>query len=125
MPTAAPENAIYELELIPVPALPSTSVELQDTMQNLLVSLPVETHSELTDATRTGESVTQPAEGATTSVEAVTVCELSNTILCPINLTDISVDLVDGRMVLPSSQVPLEPKAIVQTDQPIYTAMSH
>ena len=86
-------------------------------MQNLLVSLPVETQTKLMDATTTEENVTLPVEGDTTSGEVAIVCELPKTILCSINLTDISVDLVDGRLVLPLSQVPLEPKVIVEIDQ--------
>ena len=86
-------------------------------MQNLLVSLPVETQTKLMDATTTEENVTLPVEGDTTSGEVAIVCELPKTILCSINLTDISVDLVDGRLVLPPSQVPLEPKVIVEINQ--------
>ena len=115
MPIEMPESATDELGLIPVPALPSISVELPDATQNLLVSLPVETNTKLADATLTLGNETQPAECDRPVAEAAAVSELPNTIPCTINLTDISVKLVDGRMVLPS--VPLEPKVIVEPDQ--------
>ena len=119
MPTdqAAQEDITDELGLIPVPALPSSSVELLDTMQNLLVSLPVETHMEFMDTTTTEGHETLSEECDTTSVQATIQCELPKTILCSINLTDISANLVDGVLVIPSSQVPLEPKVIVETKQ--------
>ena len=99
--------------ITPEQALPSTSVKLPDAMQNLLVSLPLESDSELMDATQNVQGVTQPTDNSTLMSEAATVSELLNTIPCSINLTDISVKLVDGKMVLPSNQVPLEPQVIV------------
>ena len=106
-----------DLGLIQVPALPSTNVELPDATQNLLMSLPVETYKEFMDATMTEEHETLAEECETTRGQAVTQCELPKTILCSINLTDISASLVDGVLVVPSSQVPLEPKVIVETKQ--------
>ena len=52
-------SVIDELGLVTVPPLPSTSNELPDATQNLLVSLPVD--EELTDATATLQTETEPA----------------------------------------------------------------
>ena len=50
-----------------------------------------------------------------TEAEPSTVqLEQRQTIPCSISLNDISVQLVDGRMVLPSSRVPLEPTVVLE-----------
>ena len=119
LPTDMVESAQDELGLIPVPALPSTSAELPDAMQNLLVSLPVEpsTSTELTDATPTLLTETQLDVRDRPAVDTDPVSELPTTVHCSINLTDISVKLVDGRMVLPTAKVPLEPQVIIEPAQ--------
>ena len=89
-----------------MPPLPSTSNELPDATQNLLVSLPVD--EELTDATATLQTETKPAN--TTGL----VRERPITVQCSINLTDISAQLVDSKLILPPSKIPLEPKVIVE-----------
>ena len=99
-------SVIDELGLVAVPPLPSTSNELPDATQNLLVSLPVD--EELTDATATLQIETKPA--STTGL----VSETPITVQCSINLTDISAQLVDGKLILPPSKIPLEPKVIVE-----------
>ena len=75
-------SVIDELGLVAVPPLPSTSNELPDATQNLLVSLPVD--EELMDATATLQIETEPA--STTGL----VSETPITVQCSINLTDIS-----------------------------------
>ena len=99
-------SVIDELGLVTVPPLPSTSNELPDATQNLLVSLPVD--EELTDATATLQTETKP-----TSVIGL-VSEIPITVQCSINLTDISGQLVDGKLILPPSKIPLEPQVIVE-----------
>ena len=99
-------SVIDELGLVTVPPLPSTSNELPDATQNLLVSLPVD--EELTDATAALQTETEPA-----SVIGL-VSEIPITVQCPINLTDISGQLVDGKLILPPSKIPLEPQVIVE-----------
>ena len=99
-------SVIDELGLVTVPPLPSTSNELPDTTQNLLVSLPVD--EELTDATATLQTETEPA--STTGL----VSERPITVQCSINLTDILAQLVDGKLILPPSKIPLEPQVIVE-----------
>ena len=112
VPTEMIESVADELRLIPVPAMPVTSDELLDITQNMLVSLPVEpsTSTKLTDTTSTlvneplTAKVDRPAEDITLVSE-------------PTTTTDISVKLVDGRMILPTPTVPIEPQVIVQLDQ--------
>ena len=99
-------SAIDELGLVTVPPLPSTSNELLDATQNLLVSLPID--KELTDATETPQTEIEPI--STTGQ----VSERTITIQCSINLTDISGQLVDGKLILPPSKIPLEPQVIVE-----------
>ena len=94
-------SVIDELGLVTVPPLPSTTNELLDATQNLLVSLPVD--KELTDATAALQTETEPA-----SVIGL-VSEIPITVQCSINLTDISGQLVDGKLILPPSKIPLEP----------------
>ena len=89
-----------------MPPLPSTSNDLPDTTQNLLVSLPVD--EELMDATAALQTETEPA-----SVIGL-VSEIPITVQCSINLTDISGQLVDGKLILPPSKIPLEPQVIVE-----------
>ena len=86
-------SVIDELGLVTVPPIPSTSNELSDTTQNLLVLLPVD--KELTDATATLQTETEPA--STTGL----VSERPITVQCSINLTDISAQLVGGKLILP------------------------
>ena len=71
-----------KLGLVSLLPLPSTSYELLHATQNLLVSLPVD--EELTDATSTLQTETEPA--STTGL----VSERPITVHCSINLTDIS-----------------------------------
>ena len=99
-------SVIDKLGLVTVPPLPSTSNELPDTTQNQLVSLPVD--EELMDATAALQTETEPA-----SVIGL-VSEIPITVQCSINLTDISGQLVDGKLILPPSKVPLEPQVIVE-----------
>ena len=99
-------SVIDELGLVTVPPLPSTSNELLDATQNLLVSLPID--EELTDATAALQTETKPA-----SVIGL-VTEIPITVQCSINLTDISGQLVDGKLILPPSKTPLEPQVIVE-----------
>ena len=112
LPTDAIEGDTNELGLVSVPALPSTRAELPDTTQNLLVSLPIETSigAELTDTTPILPIESQLDMRETTAMDTDRVSELPITVCCSINLTDISVKLVDGRMVLPTPKIPLEPK---------------
>ena len=84
-------SVIDELGLVAVPPLPSTSNELPDATQNLLVSLPVD--EEFTDTTATLQIETEPA--STTSL----VSETPITVQCSIYLTDISAQLVDGKLI--------------------------
>ena len=88
-----------------MPPLPSTSNELPDATQNLLVPLPID--EELTDATAALQTETEPASTASL------VSEKPITVHCSINLTDISGQLVDGKLILPPSKIPLEPQVIV------------
>ena len=99
-------SVIDELGLVTVPPLPSTSYELPDATQNLLVSLPVD--EELTDATAAPQTETEPA-----SITGL-VSERPITAQCSINLRDISGQLVDGKLILPPSKIPLEPQVIVE-----------
>ena len=99
-------SAIDELGLVTVPPLPITSNELPDATQNLLVSLPID--KELTDTTETQQTEIKPS--STTRQ----VSERTITIQCSINLTDISGQLVDGKLILPPSKIPLEPQVIVE-----------
>ena len=85
-----------------MPPLPSTSNELPDATQNLLVPLPID--EELTDATAALKAETEPA--STTSL----VSERPITVQCSINLTDISGQQVDGKLILHPSKIPLEPQ---------------
>ena len=99
-------SVIDELGLVTVPPLPSTSNELPDATQNLLVSLPVD--KELMDATAALQTETEP----TSAIGLVS--EIPSTVQCSINLTDISGQLVDGKLILPPSKIPLEPQVIVE-----------
>ena len=105
LPEEQSESVIDELGLVTMPPLPSTSNELPDTTQNLLVPLPID--EELTDATAALQAETEPA--STTSL----VSERPITVQCSINLTDISGQLVDGKLILSPSKIPLEPQVIV------------
>ena len=104
------QDLLGELGLVQVPALPSTDAELQDATQNLLVSLPEDTDPVFMDAI-------MAIEQEATTTEILTHQEMPVTIPCSINLTDIAVNLVDGVLVIPSSQVPLEPKVIINNDK--------
>ena len=106
LPEEQRESLIDELGLVSVPPLPSTSNELPDATQNLIVSLPID--EELTDATANFQTETEPA--STPSL----VSETPITVQCSINLTDISGQLVDGKLILPPSKIPLEPQVIVK-----------
>ena len=99
-------SVIDELGLVTVPPLPSTSNELPDATQNLLVSLPVD--EELTDTTAALQTETEPS-----NITGL-VSERPITVQCSINLTDISGQLVDGKLILPPSKIPLEPQVIVE-----------
>ena len=105
LPEEQRESVIDELGLVSVPPLPSTSNELPDTTQNLLVPLPID--EELTDATAALQTETEPASTASL------VSEKPITVHGSINLTDISGQLVDGKLILPPSKIPLEPKVVV------------
>ena len=105
LPEEQRESVIDELGLVSVPPLPSTSNELLDATQNLLVPLPID--GELTDATAALQAETEPASTASL------VSERPITVQCSINLTDISGQLVDGKLILSPSKIPLEPQAIV------------
>ena len=113
-PPATTSNVIDELGLVSIPPLPSTNVELPDATQNLLVPLPIDTidDQELVDATAAIQPVIEPAvpEPRTSNVERVS--EIPITVPCSINLSDISVKLKDGKLILPNSIVPLEPLVI-------------
>ena len=100
LPEEQRESLIDELSLVSVPPLPSTSNELPDATQNLIVSLPID--EELTDATANLQTETEPA--STPSL----VSETPITVQCSINLTDISGQLMDGKLILSQSKVPLE-----------------
>ena len=102
-------NITDELGLVQVPPLPSTDIELPDATENLLVSLPVD--DALTDATETVQTETEPL-GATDQVS-----DLPVTVQCSINLTDIAAELVDGKMLLHSPNIPLGPQVIVDDTQ--------
>ena len=109
MPVDPIGSVIDELGLVSVPPLPSTNAELPNATQNLLVSMPID--EELTDATATLQTETEPA--STTDQ----VSELPVTVHCSINLTDIAAKLVDGKMILPSPKIPLEPQVILEETQ--------
>ena len=86
---------------------------LPDATQNLLVPLPPDTELDFTDATLHAQNEGQPVletEGEPSTVQR----EQRQTIPCSISLNDISVKLVDGRMVIPSSCVPLEPTVVLE-----------
>ena len=99
--------------------MPSTNDELPDAMQNLLVPLPLDTELNFMDATTTFPDSNQPV----TMNDSSTLAPLSQvpqpskspvTIPCSIPLTDILMDLVDGKMIISTSQVPLEPEVFVE-----------
>ena len=108
-------NVADKLGLVSIPPLPSTDTELPDATQNLIVSLPIEMtdDQELMDATAITQPVTEPAvvEPSTRNTERVS--ETPITVRCSINLSDISVKLIDGKMILPNPKVPLEPHVIL------------
>ena len=118
-PPATTSNVIDELGLVSIPPLPSTNVKLLDATQNLLVPLPIDTidDQELVDATAAIQPVIEPAvpEPSTSNVERVS--EIPITVPCSINLSDISVKLKDGKLILPKSIVPLEPLVISDRTQ--------
>ena len=93
LPTDAIEGDTNDLGLVSVPALPSTSTELPDATQNLLVSLPSETSigAELMDITPILPIESQLDVRETTAMDTDQVSELPITVRCSINLTDISV----------------------------------
>ena len=102
-------NITEELGLVQIPPLPSMDIELPDATDILLVSLPID--DALTDATETAQAETEPLG---------TVDQVSNlpvTVQYSINLIDIAADLVDGKMLLHSPNVPLEPKVFVDDTQ--------
>ena len=104
------QDLFGELGLVQVSALPSTDAELPDATQNLLVSLPEDTDLVFMDAI-------MAIEQETTTTETLTHQEMPVTVPCSINLTDIAANLVDGVLVIPSSQVPLEPKIIINNEK--------
>ena len=101
--------------MVSIPPLPSTDTELPDATQNLIVSLPIETtdDQELMDTTAITQPVTEPTvvEPSTHNMERVS--ETPITVCCSINLFDISVKLIDGKMILPNPKVPMEPHVIL------------
>ena len=102
-------NTTDELGLVQIPPLPSTDIELPDTTENLLVSLPID--DALTDAMETVQAETEPLS----AIDQVS--DLPVTVQCSINLIDIAGDLVDGKMLLHSPGIPLEPKVFVDDNQ--------
>ena len=102
-------NITEELGLVQIPPLPSTDIELPEATENLLVSLPID--EALTDATETAQAEMEPLG----TVDQVS--DLPVTVQCSINLIDIATDLVDGKMILHSPNVPLEPKVLVNNTQ--------
>ena len=119
MPTdqVTQENITDELGLIQVPALPNTSVELRTQCKMYWCHYQWRPPQNLWMQQWPKNMKTLVEECKTTIGQAVTQCELPKTIPCSINLTDISANLVDGVLVVPLSQVPLEPKVIVETEQ--------
>ena len=102
-------NITNELGLVQIPPLPSMDIELLDATENLLVSLPID--DALTDATETVQTEMEPLD---------TIDQVSNlpvTVQCSINFIDIAADLVDGKMLLHSPNIPLEPKVYVDDTQ--------
>ena len=96
-----------------IPNIPSASDEFPDATQNLLVPLPPDTYLNFTDATSNIVNIEQPAP-TVDHVSTVPPREVTSTIPCSISLSDISIKLVDGRMIIPTSQVPLEPEVLVE-----------
>ena len=84
-------------------------IELPDATENLLVSLPID--DALTEATETVQAESEPLSAKDQ------VSYLPVTVQCSINLIDITGDLVDGKMLLHSPNVPLEPKVLVDDTQ--------
>ena len=115
LPTDTIKSVTDKLGLVSVPPLPSTSAELPDVTQNLLVSLPID--HELMDTTATLQTETQPDTVECIASTADRVGELPITVPCSINLSDISVKLVDGKMILSTPKIPLEPQVILEQMQ--------
>ena len=107
------ETAEQNIEPLITPNIPVVADNFPDATQNLLVPLPPDTELDFTDATlntQTGEQPVPANETVPPSVQR----EQMHTIPCSISLYDISVQLVDGRMVTPSSHVPLEPNVVLE-----------
>ena len=107
------ETAAQNIEPPFTPNIPVVVDNFLDATQNLLVPLPPDTELDFTDATLNAETGEQPVPA--TEIEPLSVeREQMHTIPCSISLNDISVQLVDGRMVIPSSHVPLEPNVVLE-----------
>ena len=99
------EGEMTEQNIIPpiTPNIPVIADNFLDATQNLLVPLPPDTELDFMDATLDAQTGEQSE-----------LAEQRQTIPCSISLSDISMQLVDGRMVLPSSHVPLEPNVVLE-----------
>ena len=95
------------------PNIPVVVDNFPHATQNLLVPLPPGTELDFTDATLNVQTGEQPDPAVETEPSTVQI-EQRQTIPCSISLNDISVQLVDGRMVIPSSHVPLEPNVMLE-----------
>ena len=116
VPPDTTRNVTDELGLVQIPPLPSTDNALPDATQNLIVSLPIDMadEHELTDAIATNQPVIKPMETEPSTSIGERVSNTPITVPCSINLSDIAVDLKDGKMILPKPKVALEPQVILK-----------
>ena len=113
-PTIAEDEPAATVNEPPIlTSTPGMIDEFPDATQNLLVSLPPDTELNFTDATFNIVDNEQPIPMAG-PVPTIPPTEPISTIPCSISLSDISVQIVDGRMIIPTSQVPLEPEVLVE-----------